>query len=250
MHGEVSPPSAAMLSPALLQRALLPACLLLLSACVSTQLPPPSEVTRAEAIQIAKSYLRHRWTPSTRNILHGNDARGVRVDTPDIAYQPSGRAIPGWWVPGAVNEGVPYQWGGFSTLAEFDQGIAHGLAAGDVYTDAKRAGLDDAVSTQAVGIDCSGFVSRCWKLPRSYSTRELPLLCKPIKWEELKPGDILNTHNAHCLLVAGWEGANRESVFVYETGCPPTWKVASHGIDVAWLKSLGYTAWRYGGIRD
>ncbi len=241
-----------MFSPALLQRIVLPICLALASCASPGQPPMPilSKVTRAESIQIAESYLRHRWVPSRQNILHGNDARGVRVDTPDIDYQPGGRAIPGWWVPGAVNEGVPYQWGGFSTLAEFDQGIAQGLAAGDVYTDAKRAALDDAVSPQAVGIDCSGFVSRCWKLPRAYSTRELPGLCDPIPWEDLKAGDILNTHNAHCLLVSHWDDAQRERVFVYETGCPPTWKVAAHAIDVAWLKSLGYTAWRYRGIVD
>ena len=231
---------------ALLQLTVLP---FLLVSCVTPGLAP-STVTRAESIKIAESYMYHRWVPSKANIMHGNDAQGVRVDTPDIHYQPSGNCIPGWWKPGEVNEGVPYQWGGFSTLAEFDQGIAQGLAAGDVYTDAKRAALDDAVSKQAVGIDCSGFVSRCWKLPRSYSTRELPLLCEQIPWEALKPGDILNTHNAHCLLVAWWDDANQQRVFVYETGCPPTWKVAAHPIDVTWLKSLGYTAWRYRGMKD
>lgn len=208
---------------------------------------PLSSVTPTECLQTAENYRTHRWTPGTGNVKHGPDSRGIRIDTPDVSYHPPG-AIPGWWVPGTQTEGIPYQWGGFSTLEEFDQGLKDGKAAGDVYTDAKRAALDDAVSTEAVGIDCSGFISRCWKLPRSYSTRELPGLCKVIEWDALKPGDILNTHNAHCLLITGWDGPNRERVLAYETGSPPTWKVVSHTIDVAWLKSLGYRPYRYRGM--
>ena len=38
--------------------------------------------------------------------------------------------------------------------------------------------FDAAVSRFAAGVDCSGFVSRCWRLDRPFSTRELPALCK------------------------------------------------------------------------
>jgi hypothetical protein len=209
-----------------------------------------SRVTRSESVAIAKSYLTHSWSPTKANVRHGNDTRGIRVDTPDIAFQPSDNDIPGWWTPGQTAVGVPYQWGGFSTLTEFDEGVKKGRAAGDVYTSAKRAALDDAVSKEAVGIDCSGYISRCWKLPRSYSTRELPSLCQSIAWNELKPGDILNTNNAHCLLFAGWQDASKREIIAYETGCPPTWKAMTHPINTMWLKSLGYTAWRYRGIVD
>lgn len=222
-----------------------------LSQCtgVFPGLLPPSRVTRMECLRTAESYRTHRWTPRHENVRHGADSKGIRIDTPDISYHPA-KAIPGWWVPGTETVGVPYQWGGYSTLPEFDRGIREGKAAGDVYTDAKRAALDDAVSADAVGIDCSGFISRCWKLPRSYSTRELPLLCRSIGWDELEPGDILNVHNAHCLLIADWDGPNRERVLAYETGSPPTWKVVSHTIEVSWLKSLGYQPYRYRGMQD
>ncbi len=223
--------------------------LLLLTLALSNCSAPPSSVTRSECLQTAKHYMRHRWTPTERNVRHGFDAKGIRIDTPDIRYQPPG-AIAGWWQPGQENEGIPYQWGGFSTLAEFDQGVRDGKAAGDIYTQAKRDALDDAVSQEAVGIDCSGLISRCWKLPRSYSTRELPKLCRSIAWDDLKPGDILNTYNAHCLLFVDWDGPNHERLLACETGCPPTWKAVSHAIDVAWLKSLGYKAWRYRGMKD
>lgn len=203
------------------------------------------KVTRSEALAIAESYRTHRWFATRANVRHGLDSRGIRVDTPDIGYRIPG-AIPGWWIPGEWNEGVPYQWGGFSTLTEFDAGVSAGLAAGDVYTQAKRNQLDDAVSQEAVGIDCSGFISRCWRLPRSFSTRELAGICdRMASWDELMPGDVLNTHNAHCLLFAGWADPQRKSLLAYETGSPPDWKVVSHAIDVAWLKSLGYQPLRY-----
>lgn len=224
-----------------------------LAACstapvVETASFPP--VARHECLSTAEAYRTHQWTGSGANLMHGADSKGIQVDTPDSTYQKPG-AIPGWWRTGEVNEGVPYQWGGFSTLAQFDAGLRAGKAAGDVYTSEKRRLLDDAVSSDAVGIDCSGFISRCWKLPRSYSTRELAGLCFELKsWDDLQPGDILNTFNAHCLLFAGWEDAGRKRIIAYETGCPPHWKVVANTIDTKWLRGLGYKPFRYRNMRD
>lgn len=206
-------------------------------------------ITSSECLKTAEAYRTHRWTATSANVVHGFDSKGIRLDTPDISYQKPG-AIPGWWRTDTTNEGVPYQWGGFSTLAEFESGVRAGKAAGDVYTSEKRRLLDAAVSSDAVGIDCSGFISMCWKLPRSYSTRELAGLCVELKsWDELQPGDILNTFNAHCLLFAGWADPEKKRLVAYETGCPPNWKVVQNRIDVAWLKSLGYKPLRYRNMR-
>ncbi len=228
--------------------------LLLLAACAgqpsrtrSARLP---RVTRAEVLATAEAYRTHRWLAAEANVRHGFDRNGVRVDTPDISYQKPG-AVPGWWVPGQWNEGVPYQWGGFSTLTEFDRGVARGQAAGDVYTLEKRRLLENAVSDEAVGIDCSGFVSRCWRLPRSHSTRELAQVCVPLaSYNELRPGDILNTHNAHCLLFAGWADEDRTRMWAYETGIPPHWKVIRHRPTTASLKEDGFVPLRYQGMTD
>ena len=229
------------------------AAALSLAACSSAPVVETASfpsVTRRECLNMAEAYRTHRWTGSGANIMHGPDARGIQVDTPDSTYQKPG-AVPGWWRTGEVNEGVPYQWGGFCTLAEFDAGLRAGKAAGDVYSSEKRRLLDAAVSTQAVGIDCSGFISRCWKLPRSYSTRELAGLCVELKsWDELKPGDILNTFNAHCLLFAGWDDTEKTRIIAYETGSPPDWKVVSHSIEAKWLRSIGYRPFRYRKMQD
>lgn len=226
-----------------------------LTGCRSTglasgQLEAPSKVTRSGVMNTAVRYATHPWTGTRANVRHGVDRAGIRVDTPDISYQESG-AIPGYWVPGEVNIGIPYQWGGFSTPEEFDRGIANGSAAGDVYTDQKRALLYDGVSPEAVGIDCSGFVSRCWNLPRAFSTRELAKLCEELpSWDDLKPGDALNVYNAHVLLFSGWIGPHRTHMAAYETGGPPDWKVMRHIIGKDYLKKKGYRALRYRGIRE
>lgn len=229
--------------------------LLLLCSCqigsnkvASGLFAPHKTVKRSETLVIAESYLHHRWQGEKRHIQHGSDAKGIQVDTPDEHFKPAGIS-PGWWKTQSTNVGMPYCWGGFDTPASFDAGLREGKWAGDIYTEKKRAMLDDAVSQQTVGIDCSGFISRCWRLSRSYSTREIPQICDPLSsWEELKPGDVLNMTNAHVLLFAGFTRKDKSEILVYETGCPPTWKVMKHTIQVLWLQSLGYQPWRYKGI--
>lgn len=203
------------------------------------------KVRRAEAIATVRRYLTHTWKPTERNAFHGVDPEGIRVDTPDAAYRPADTR-PGWWIPGKKNVGIPYTWGGFDTPESFDAAVKAGKYAGDIYTEEKRRLLDAAVSRHTAGIDCSGLISRCWKLPRSYSTRELTALCDPVTdWSQLRPGDIFNRHNAHVLLFAGWEGPGHDRLSAYETGAPPTWKVLLNTMPLKFLLDQGYTAWRY-----
>ena len=211
---------------------------------------PPSEVTRTEAIATAESYLNFKWTPTPANILHGQAPGGIRVDTPDAAFKPKG-TFAGWWEAGIINKGMPYKWGGFDTPETFLAGLSEGKAAGDICTSEKRRLLDAAVSKHAVGIDCSGFVSRCWNLPRACSTRTITALCDPMgDLRELKPGDILNARNSHIFLFARWTAKDRSRMLVYSTGSPPFWGVQIGPLRTAQMKPLGYTAWRYRGMRD
>ncbi len=206
----------------------------------------PSWVTRSETIAIAESYVVHEWIPTAANAFHGVDPDGIRVDTPNADFHPEGDER-GWWIAGQRNVALPYKWGGFDTPEEFDRGVREGKYAGDVYSEEKRRLLDDAVSKLAVGIDCSGFVSRCWRLPRSYSTRELPQLCDPIADPaQLRPGDIFNRHNAHVRLFVGWADAARTQVRVYEASA----KVLCHEMPLRAMLDEGYTLWRYRGMRE
>ena len=209
----------------------------------------PSQVTPAEAIAIAQRLSTHSWRPFSKNILHGKDAGGVTVHTPDTGFRDQpGR--PGWWVPGEVNTGIPYKWGGFDDPASFDAAIAVGRAAGDVSSPAKRSADNAAVSTQAAGVDCSGFVSRCLKLPSVHDTAKLPSVCTPLQnATDLRPGDLLNIPRRHVLLCAGWASPDRQWIYFYETGgAPDHWRPGLKQAPLEALLALGYVPLRYNGM--
>lgn len=170
------------------------------------------------------------------------------MHTPDAGFSEQPER-PGWWLPGEVNTGVPYKWGGFDDTAAFDAAVANGLAAGDVSSPAKRRADNAAVSAHATGVDCSGFVSRCLKLSTVHDTAKLPSVCNPISPTELAPGDLLNIPRRHVLLCAGWASADRKWLYYYETGgAPDHWKPGLKQAPLDALLALGYQSLRYRGM--
>lgn len=209
----------------------------------------PSQVTPVEAMEIAQRLSTHPWKPFAGNILHGRDASGIVVHTPDIGHE-SDRPRRGWWVPGLVNRGVPYKWGGFDGPETFDEAVARGYAAGDVSSPAKRRADNAAVSRYAVGLDCSGFVSKCLKLPEVHDTARLPSVCDELPDAmHLRPGDLLNIPRRHVMLCAGWSNPEKTWIYYYETGGGPQyWKPGLKQTPLAALLDLGYKPLRYRGM--
>ena len=234
----------------------------LLAGCASTPNPSlrpttitpgdpsaPSQVTPSEALAIAKRFATHSWRPFAKNILHGRDAAGVVVHTPDAGFKEQPER-PGWWLPGEVNSGMPYKWGGFDDPASFDSALTSGLAAGDVSSPSKRRADNSAVSKQAAGVDCSGFVSRCLKLPSVCDTAQLPAICNVLpNAQDLRPGDLLNIPRRHVLLCAGWASPDHSWIYFYETGgAPDFWKPGLKRARLDALLALGYQPLRYRGM--
>jgi len=214
----------------------------LLASCAS------QGVSRKQAIETAWTYTQVEWTPASTQALHGKDVDGIEVHTPDTSLQSAGYQG-GWWRAGQIARGMPYQWGGFDTPQSFKASLARGEVAGDISTPAKRHLGDAAVSRRAAGIDCSGFVSRCWNLSQPYSTRQLPEICEPLpSWSSLKPGDIL-LNDRHVLLFAGWQTPGKV-ILAYEAGPFPVWRVDAAAIPYAKLQREKYSPWRYRHIRD
>lgn len=211
--------------------------------CASAHAEP---LTRAEAIGIAQAYCNYRWDATEKNVMHGKDHEGVDVQTPDVA---GANADPLLWKVGPANVGMPYKWGGFDSLESFNKGIKAGKAAGDMYTQEKRRLGGAAVSSNAVGIDCSGFISRCWKLENKQSTNSLPSLCVKLSSPlDLKPGDIMNAEGGHVILFAKWLDDKKENALFYESS--PFSKVIANTRNMAELSSEGYHPLRYKKIVD
>ncbi len=134
---------------------------------------PP--VSRDESLAIGDTYAQHTWTATSANITNGTitDPNGVSICTPS-------------WVGVGSNTKVPYKWGGFNTLDGYDSGLTEGKYAGDNATS--------GVSSYCVGVDCSGFVSRCWKLESHYSTRMMDdyITIAYSDWTDLQPADAVH----------------------------------------------------------
>jgi len=206
-------------------------------------------VTRDQIIATAWSYTQLEWLPEERHVRHGPDRDGIPVRTPDRSLARHGDDR-GWWQPGTPAKGMPYKWGGFDTPDQFLAGIAAGDKAGDIATPAKRLADDAGTSRESRGIDCSGFVSRCWGLDRPYSTRELPEISEPLaSWDQLAAGDIL-LNNGHVVLFLAWRDPARTSLIVYEAGPFPVWKVSANVLKTADIRREGYAPWRYRHLSD
>lgn len=235
--------------PSRLCRQLRPLIVLLAAGLVArTPLLAAQTVTRAEALKIGESFIEHHWQASAKNVKHGKDSSGVDVQTPD---RDGGQCNPAnqCWVADAENVGVAYKWGGNDSPQTFSAGVRAGKAAGDVYTAAKRKGGGNAVSGDAVGIDCSGFICRCWKLTKRHSTESLPSICEKLSSPaELKPGDIMNGAGAHVMMFAKWTNSEKTHALFYEAS--PFSKTVASEQDVNQMLSAGFKPLRYRQIRD
>ena len=149
-----------------------------------------------------------------------------------------------------MNVGIPYKWGGFDGPDDFDAAIASGLAGGDVSSPAKRRANNAGVSRFAAGLDCSGYVSKCLKLPTVHDTSQLPSVCEVIADPySVQPGDLMNIPRGHVLLLAGWAKRDKSWIYYYDTGGGPDyWRPSLKKAPTRKLLDLGYQTLRYKGM--
>ena len=204
------------------------------------------KITREQVIAMAYCFSNHVWTAMEYNVFHGEDPDGIPVATPNRRIDEN-KQPQGWWRIGKLNRGMPYKWGGFDTPATFDAGLKAHRYAGDVGAlEWKRKMLDTGVSRYAVGIDCSGLVSRCWRLREKHSTRNLKSTAIPLQSiEDLKPGDILNAHNHHVVIFERFFDRAKATIQVIETYES---KVRRHTRKLSALLKEGFEPFRYKGI--
>lgn len=190
-----------------------------------------------KVIAKALSYANHKWYATKRNIMHGMDADGKPVETPDVSWR--GKELDcGWWKAGQFNTGIPYSWGNMTTLEEFDQGIESGKYAGNVPEDKSRV-----PSQQTVGIDCSGLLSVCWDLPQRILTKDIPDIAEIVeKLDDIRPGDVFAVPGRHVMIFKEFVD-DKSSVRIIDA-TRSIGKVSQRDISAQWLFEQEYRIYR------
>ena len=201
-----------------------------------------SIMTREEfgrnVIETATAYANYRWIPTEKNCFHGLDEDGRYVDTPDVTWR--GEVLDcGWWKVGKENVGIPYGWGNASTLEAFKKGLREGKYAGNVPEDKSRYG-----SHHTVGVDCSGLLSICWKLPKKIATRDIPQYADELEsLDELRQGDVFAKVGSHVMLYKEFADEKKEWAVIIDA-TRSTGKVSERKVCVAELIQDGYRMFR------
>lgn len=177
-----------------------------------------SSVSRTQTLITADEYVQHIWTATAANI-----GTTSTVTTPE-------------WIKVGQNQKVPYKWGGWNTVAEFDVGIAAGKLAGDRNTSVVDYG-------NSVGADCSGFACVCWETSSRYTTRTFNQVTTELgSFNDLLPADATNNAGSHIRMVVEWTDQGK-LVQVEETGSGwaaryYTWNIS----DLSAYKPIRYNA--------
>lgn len=144
---------------------------MLLLALLAT---PATATDREAVLDLAAQYTVHSWTATRAN------TESCSCDSDWVSdYDPG------------TYTGLPYDWGGYVTLAEFDEQLAAGYGAG---------GHSDQGSLWCTtGVDCSGYVSELWRSGH-YSTSTFYAVTSDIGWSSLTRGDAINDAGSHIVL--------------------------------------------------
>lgn len=136
---------------------------------------------------------------------------------------------------------MPYCWGGFSTTAQYKTGMSNSGRVGNINTSSPGH------VANTYGLDCSGYVSRCWRQSTKYGTSTIGSICNSITYSALKPADALNKSGSHIVIYECSDGAG--NYVLYEATTLNQYDKVSHtNRPISSLSSGGYVALRYQGI--
>ena len=186
------------------------------------------QISRDQVISNAQTYMSYQWTATSSNIKSGTSCGGKTIQTPS-------------WVKVGTNTAMPYCWGGWTTTASIQGYLNTGKSAGDNNT-ATSFGAEPSC---AVGLDCSGFITRVWGITNTkYSTSTLENISKVINLTSVQPGDILNDAGSHVRLV---EINNGNGSYQVIESSGRDWKVSRYTYTAAQL-SGNYIPRQYNNI--
>lgn len=174
-------------------------------------------VSRAEALTRARTYAQHPWHCAQANLTASCDSSYTSINVV------------------ADYVGLPYDWGGYVTIDQFDSRMIEGQGAGSQPSD--------GILSCTAGVDCSGFVSRVWKAGHT-TTSGMHTITSEIPAADVLPADAFNAAGYHVMLLETTL-ANGDPCFIesiYENVHQTFWE--------SWTYTNGFTPVRYQSISD
>lgn len=183
-------------------------------------------ISRDEVMTTARSYALHPWHCTSAN-LSISCASGYSSHFSGLC--------PGDFM------GVAYNWGGFSSLFEYDQEIDNGYGAGS-YNN--YSGWPSLELTCTTGVDCSGYVSRCWDLGYQENTTGIQAITSSISQSAMLAGDVFNSPGFHVVMLSH-RLPNGDPVFYEATPPYHVWAIQPGW---SYVSGNGFTPRHYPGV--
>lgn len=184
--------------------------------------PSLPQVTRAQMTETAKRMAEHSW------VVQANNLSAPCVKNYRSRFKKDQKVL-----------GVAYDWGGMDDEAKFAKKLLLPLAAG--------SHKEEGVTSCTTGVDCSGFISLCWRQTTKFGTANIDQISVALKEEnkftDLKPGDALNRPNSHIVMFVAYRPNGK--IDVYESSGPKSRVVLSEEQD--WARFKNYVPIRYKG---
>ncbi len=180
---------------------------------------PAAAVTRDEVIDLAADYAFHSWTCTAAN---------QSVDCSNSWASDYGQG---------THTGLPYDWGGYKSLTQFDAEIAQGYGAGSHSWH--------GILSCTTGVDCSGYVSQLWGAGH-HTTSTLSSITYSVSTSNLERGDAMNKAGSHVVLFTHETNAGRP-VFYESSGSASKVRLNSSS---SWSYLSGYSGRAYDNIVD
>ena len=192
---------------------------------------PAIALTRDQSIANTNPFRDVRWTMSSRNVTNRCYSTAW-VRTPPHAV-------------GATVTGMAYNWGGFTGVQEFRNGIAGTVYAGNICTSSQ--GNPYGLRPNTAGIDCSGLISRAWALSSKLGTYQVSQVTVPVRdgYTRMRPGDVFVKSGVHVAMLV--EKTSNGPRVVEATGSP-YYRVVNRVASLSYFS--GYEVRRYPSLQD
>lgn len=186
--------------------------------------------TITQAWYNANKYCTMEWTPIWDNIMTS-------------CYYIQGGYIRTYISNTNSQIGVPYKWGGYTDWTVYKNLALLGKYTGNINKSSCSPAHHNDNDEYVIGVDCSGFVSRCWEVGH-YTTSSIPNICTDYGYVQYntssssyQKGDALNDAGSHVMMYTGHNSSNQIQVFESSAN---DWKTSSRVYLTSFFSGTSY----------